>query len=261
MTAINRNNEETLFNALDQLADEDALSKKDSSSTSHSLLSLEKFLCMISLGSQSSSKPFADIAFPTENDMNFSWYMSVQSGFQSNVATHLLTFLRRSLAQLATTADKGEQRQIRTWICQALNLLQGTLLLHPQSRSLFTRQFNMLFLLKLFDVDDEEIHLEAMQAIVAALVDRPANLRTFEDSRGLKSVSELFLRPQTSHKVKVKVLEFLYFYLIPEQSQAGEHAEIGLRTTEQKQRLLGRYFSNIEALVKDLNDFKPFGDF
>lgn len=90
----------------------------------------------------------------------------------------------------------------------------------------------------------------------------------------------------------MKLVEFLYFYLMPEtpplgvgrvQSAAaalqrspskrmggvsglgrsvnggrGEGQE-GTRTTEEKQGLLGRYLNNVEDLVEDLRESAPFG--
>lgn len=85
----------------------------------------------------------------------------------------------------------------------------------------------------------------------------------------------------------MKVVEFLYFYLMPEtpyssvgsrqsssglqrspnkrlgsdgsNSGAGEGTKEATRTTEEKQRLLGRYLPNVEDLVEDLRDSAPFG--
>ena len=80
----------------------------------------------------------------------------------------------------------------------------------------------------------------------------------------------------------MKLVEFLYFYLMPETPYTGtgsRHSSSGLqrspskrssngtgegikeatRTTEEKQRLLGRYLPNVEDLVEDLRESAPFG--
>ena len=95
----------------------------------------------------------------------------------------------------------------------------------------------------------------------------------------------------TSRQVKLKLIEFLYFYLMPEapalttvsapatavhqrspskievaqtrsvngaSSEASSYGQ-GTKTTEEKQGLLGRYLSNVEDLVDDLRDNAPFG--
>lgn len=90
----------------------------------------------------------------------------------------------------------------------------------------------------------------------------------------------------------MKLVEFLYFYLMPETpsmsngngnndnspstaermqrspskrlsrsvhvaSRGGEAG--GTRTTQEKQGLLGRYLNNVEDLVEDLRETAPFG--
>lgn len=89
----------------------------------------------------------------------------------------------------------------------------------------------------------------------------------------------------------MKLVEFLYFYLMPEtqmmmmgNGSSGTSAmaerfqrspskrlgrsgsgggvggdEGGTRTTEEKQALLGRYLNNVEDLVEDLRESAPFG--
>ena len=77
----------------------------------------------------------------------------------------------------------------------------------------------------------------------------------------------------------MKVVEFLYFYLMPEtpvgnayggnagglqrspSKRAGNGGGLmaGTKTTEEKQGLLGRYLSNVEDLVEDLRESAPFG--
>ena len=82
----------------------------------------------------------------------------------------------------------------------------------------------------------------------------------------------------------MKSIEFLYFYLMPETPQnthgftrsgysygkgglsdrsigakGGNWDEEGTKTTEEKQRLLGKYLNNVEDLVDDLRESAPFG--
>ena len=88
----------------------------------------------------------------------------------------------------------------------------------------------------------------------------------------------------------MKLVEFLYFYLMPEtpfpsnnyndspenserlqrspskraaglgRSITGARGEDGAtKTTEEKQGLLGRYLNNVEDLVEDLRESAPFG--
>ena len=130
------------------------------------------------------------------------------------------------------------------------------------------------------------IQSTAILTLVTALLDRPLNTRCFEKLDGLLTVTSLFKARGTSREVKMKLVEFLYFYLMPETPSGGEtrgksdvngHSgwtrspskvevggrdvgdEGGTRSTEEKQGLLGRYLSNVEDMVEDLKESAPFG--
>lgn len=170
-----------------------------------------------------------------------------------------------------------------------LDLIQGALLLHPPSRTLFAREIYMNLLLDLLDpINCPAIQSATLLTLVTALLDCPANTRTFEDLDGLLTVTSLFKQRGTSREVKLKLVEFLYFYLMPETPILGQGSPPGLqrrpskipsrpmsqsshspvsgskivtdtRTTDEKQALLGRYLNNVEDLVEDLKETAPFG--
>ena len=113
-------------------------------------------------------------------------------------------------------------------------------------------------------------------------------------------MTSLFKARGTSRDVKMKVVEFLYFYLMPEApsststsapstavlqrspnklrgisdrpgTYAGEvisspglgnadGSHEKMKTTEEKTKLLGRFLNNVEDLVQDLRDNAPFGE-
>ncbi|GAB1193557.1 hypothetical protein APSETT444_002778 [Aspergillus pseudonomiae] len=174
----------------------------------------------------------------------------------------------------------------------------GALLLHPPSRTLFAREIYMNILLDLLDpINCPAIQSATLLTLVTALLDHPANTRTFEELDGLLTVTSLFKQRATSREVKLKLVEFLYFYLMPETpmipigagASAANAAAVGLqrsptklggarprsangpgahhggrgnrdtRTTDEKQALLGRYLNNVEDLVEDLKETAPFG--
>lgn len=60
------------------------------------------------------------------------------------------------------------------------------------------------------------IQCSTLLLLVVALVDCPRNTRTFEKLDGLLTVTTLFRNPDTSRDVKLKLVEFVYFYLMPE---------------------------------------------
>lgn len=125
---------------------------------------------------------------------------------------------------------------------------------------------------------------------MTALIDTPRNTRTFEDLDGLLTVTSLFKSRSTSREVKLKLVEFLYFYLMPETPsipRAGQRDSVPAMlqrspsklagafnadskqqrtsidgdtlTTEEKQALLSQHLSSVEDLVKDLRNCAPFG--
>lgn len=181
-------------------------------------------------------------------------------------------------------------------IIATLDLIQGVLLLHPPSRTLFAREIYMNLLLDLLDpINCPAIQSSTLLTLVTALLDNPANTRTFEELDGLLTVTSLFKQRATSREVKLKLVEFLYFYLMPETptvppgaggssapNTAVQRSPTKLvagpfsrsvnvcgaggggrgrdtRTTDEKQALLGRYLNNVEDLVEDLKETAPFG--
>jgi hypothetical protein len=122
------------------------------------------------------------------------------------------------------------------------------------------------------------IQSAALLVLVTALLATPQNTRTFEHMDGLLTVTSLFKDEETTQSVKVKLLEFLYFYLMPEASIASgklagafdrrsssANAEDNngackknIRSQEEKQHMLARYLNNVDALVQDLQESAPF---
>ncbi|CAF9903036.1 MAG: hypothetical protein HETSPECPRED_000095 [Heterodermia speciosa] len=214
------------------------------------------------------------------DDPAFREFFKLQEGFEWNVAIRLIACLERLLG-------KGSNGQNDLLIVSTLDLLHGILLIHPPSRSLFAREIYMNLLLDLLDPSScPAIQCSALLTLVTTLLDTPTNTRTFENVDGLLTVTSLFKSRATSREVKMKLVEFLYFYLMPEtpycgsgsrQSSSGlqrspskrldgrssngtsEGTKEATRTTDEKQKLLGRYLPNVEDLVEDLRECAPFG--
>ncbi|KAE8147717.1 cell division protein Cdc14 [Aspergillus avenaceus] len=219
-----------------------------------------------------------------KDDPAFREFFKLQEGFQWNVAMRLVTCLEHLLG-------RGSNGINDLLILSTLDLIQGVLLLHPPSRTLFAREIYMNLLLDLLDpINCPAIQSATLLTLVTALLDHPANTRTFEELDGLLTVTSLFKQRATSREVKLKLVEFLYFYLMPETpmlpagaASAGfqrSPTKLGgplsrnangpgahhrrrhsrdTRTTDEKQSLLGRYLNNVEDLVEDLKETAPFG--
>lgn len=196
------------------------------------------------------------------------------------VAIRLISCLERLLG-------KGSNGQNDLLLVSTLDLLRGVLLIHPPSRSLFAREIYMNLLLDLLDPSScPAVQSSAVLTLVTALLEQPNITRCFENLDGLLTVTSLFKNRATNREVKLKLVEFLYFYLMPETPYAGRNGtgdreclqrspskasrlgsggrtksegEEGTRTTGEKQRLLGRYLNNVQDLVDDLKETTPFG--
>lgn len=218
-------------------------------------------------------------------DPAFREFFRLQDGFEWNVATRLVACLERLLGM----ASNGQNDLL---ILSALSNLQGLLLLHPPSRTIFGREIYMNLLLDLLDpYNCPAIQCSTLLVLVTALLATPQNTRTFEAIDGLLTITSLFKSRSTAQNVKLKLLEFLYFYLMPEApptttsapttalqrspsklvaaferrsstvgaDEGGSPArKDSRRSTEEKQALLGRYLSNVEDLVQDLQENAPF---
>lgn len=242
-------------------------------------------------------------------DPAFREFFKLQQNFQWNIAMRLVACLERLLGK----ESNGTHDLL---VIQTLDLIQGVLLLHPPSRALFAQEIYMnvscnhstsvsasfhgnmmtdrpqLFLDLLDPSNCPAIQSSTIMALVTSLLDQPQNVRTFETIDGLLVVTSLFKSRSTSREVKLKLVEFLYFYLMPEtpspkmstSASATNTAILGgrgkeliaafdrrretvngaetnktdasteTRTTEEKQNLLGKHLSNVQDLVEDLRE-------
>ncbi|KAI6788552.1 hypothetical protein KC363_g8736 [Hortaea werneckii] len=146
-------------------------------------------------------------------DAAFREFFRLQEGFRWNVASRLLETLTTLMGHPTTSS------QTNSLILSTTSLLQGILLLHPPSRTLFARQDAMNLLLDLLDPSNpSSIQAQTLLVLVTAMLDCPRNTRAFESLDGLGTVTSLFKSRTTRQDVKMRTLEFLYFYLMPESS-------------------------------------------
>ena len=133
------------------------------------------------------------------------------------------------------------------------------------------------------------IQSSTLLALVTSFLDHPQNVRTFEACDGLLVITSLFKTRATSKEVKMRLVEVLYFYLMPEMppsrisasatntavlggrgrelvaafdrrretvnvADSGTKSGVKTKTTEEKQHLLGKYLSNVNDFVEDLKE-------
>ena len=130
------------------------------------------------------------------------------------VASRLIATLERLLG-MAGSSDND------LVILSALELLQGMLLLHPPSRTLFSREIYLNILLDLLDsANPPALQSQALLVLMTVLLECPRNARTFEGMDGLLTVTSLLKSRGTAKDVRVRAMEFLSFYLMPEAADA-----------------------------------------
>ncbi|GMF01779.1 unnamed protein product [[Candida] boidinii] len=125
---------------------------------------------------------------PNKKDPIFGQLLKTQDNFEFNIASNLL-FL---LLKMGLSKDYPSEFYTLT-----LKILQGCLLLHPDSRKLFVREMNMQLLLNLLRFSNNpEVIVSAIQTLVACLVRNIPNLRIFERLNGLEIICKLMKHKQ-----------------------------------------------------------------
>lgn len=216
---------------------------------------------------------------PSEDDLVFGEFLTLQNNFQLNIATGIVFCLN----QFDVKGHNKSNIYPQEFIILAHKVLQGVLLLHPDSRDLFFRDANMKLLLSFlvnYKYYSPSVQTSTIQTIVCCLVRSVKNLRKFEKLNGIEIICNLFNKKSTLKEVKLKILEFLFFYLIPETTINLEKSfELDLdesvilnqskhlykdgyirRTLKEKATILRQHIKNVDDLVDELLTSKPFGE-
>lgn len=140
-----------------------------------------------------------------------------------------------------------------------LRLLRGICLVHRDSRLVFNNDTNLKSLMAGIGHKSPDVQTACVNTLLAVMVRQVEVIRRFERLNGLKIVCDSFKKSSTSKTVKMAILQFLFFYLVPETRKPDVQHEVQRRTTRDKQLLLSKYLSNVDGLVRELDSLKPFG--
>lgn len=221
---------------------------------------------------QSKHRPHA--AQTLANNELYIEFIRLQDGFQYNVATKLITCLatvafaddHERFGTSATNSHNYSSSSSADLTVYVLELLQGLFLLHYQSRNLLSAESTMALFLDLLTPElDGNVHIAVVNTLVSGMVREVRSIRRFELMGGLEVISRLFKMKETPKDVKLRILEFWFFYLVPETQKkplpSHQPNDLNLRrTAEEKRNILGKYLGNVNGLVQELNVSKPFGD-
>ncbi|KAK0719559.1 cell division protein Cdc14 [Lasiosphaeris hirsuta] len=192
-------------------------------------------------------------------DPAFREFFKLQEGFEWNIA-------QRLLATLDFLVVRGGDGQYDLLIVNALDLIQGALLLHPPSKVLFSRSVHMNLLLDLVEpVNCPAIQCATIITLVVALLDTPQNMRVFEQLDGLLTITSLFKDRETSREVKFRLTEFLYFYLTPEtpsipKATANNASGAGPALLQRSPSKLAKVFGGGGAATRPVNGNRERSD-
>ncbi|KAI0638670.1 cell division control protein 14, SIN component-domain-containing protein [Trametes polyzona] len=188
------------------------------------------------------------------------YFNALQDTFQCNVSLRIISWVAATSSQLESCLDKGSTDRAKkadaavlaSQLSQAMAIIQGVVLTHKPSKQSLGRRYPLEVLLDLLLVSR---HLEPsstpssnvptspkagassapcqnssgiplasviIDTMLCILVDSVTSLRVFEDLNGVQVVVRILKRAGTPREVRMKCLEFLYFYLLDETTSVTE---------------------------------------
>ncbi|KAI0146297.1 cell division control 14, SIN component [Xylariaceae sp. FL1272] len=158
----------------------------------------------------SASRDIKDVKTITA-DPAFEQFFRSQETFEFNCAGPVL----KALDHLMCIGRDGNQDLI---ILSAIHVIQGLVFLHPPTKSIFTRPnyMNLLLILLEDDAFPPIVQAATVELLTSLLTNMPANARTLEKTDGMYLLTTMFKSRSTVKSVKIKLIELIYFYLMPE---------------------------------------------
>lgn len=175
----------------------------------------------------------------TESKESWDHFLALQYTFECNVPSRLLAWISASATKLQQSVDKDtpDRRALTLQVSRALCIIQGIALSHGASKLFLSRKYSLDVLLELLlasrhlylmneedrsgsgrnqQVNEVPLTSIVLDTLLCILVDSPSALRMFENAQGVQVVVRILKRAGTPREVRMKCLEFLYFYLLDE---------------------------------------------
>ncbi|KAF8806225.1 CDC14-domain-containing protein [Phlegmacium glaucopus] len=181
-------------------------------------------------------------------------FFALQYTFECNVPSKLLSWITLATLRLEGITNKGlmedgrgrEAEELAAQLALSLSLIQGVALNHESSKIYLGRKCSLEILLDLL-LASRHLSLPAetaetssksktastsppltsivLDTLLCILVDSCAAIRAFEEANGTQAVVKILKRAGTPREVRMKCLEFLYFYLLDETPTSMEALE------------------------------------
>ncbi|KAG5714981.1 Cell division control protein 14 [Termitomyces sp. T112] len=181
-------------------------------------------------------------------------FNALQYTFQCNVPIRLISWISASTSTLEALTNKGSMdpereslaSKLSSQLALSLSLIQGVSLNHSASKAFLGRKYALEVLIDLLlasrhlpastlpsvDIPSRTAASGApplssvvIDTLLCILVDASTALRAFEDASGTQAVVKILKRAGTPREVRMKCLEFLYFYLLDENPTSSEGAD------------------------------------
>ncbi|KAJ6560165.1 cell division control protein 14, SIN component-domain-containing protein [Mycena capillaripes] len=193
-------------------------------------------------------KLLAAVFVPKSSTEDLDYFLALQYTFECNVPSRILGWIASSTFRLDLLTNKGtidpeaepEVMTLTSQLALALSIIQGVCLTHVPTKAYLGRRYALEVLLDLFL---SSRHLSStpfaaanlsgspvkpapgaplplasviLDTLLCILVDSSPALRVFEACHGVHAVVKILKRAGTPREVRMKCLEFLYFYLLDE---------------------------------------------
>lgn len=186
-------------------------------------------------------------------------FLKLQDNFQYNITQHMVIcndLIYENIDNISTEL-----------VIRYTRLLQGILLIHPSSRTIFNSNVQMTKVLKFIELDNSkysfEFNISFISLLLHILLKDLKNFRSFENCNGCSiiikklNLSDFQLKnPSKDSKadqqvLNFKIIEFLIFYLNEEDKDFPDK-----KTIKQKSDFFRKDFPGIDNLIESLNDLK-----
>ncbi|KAG5648727.1 hypothetical protein DXG03_000074 [Asterophora parasitica] len=173
-------------------------------------------------------KHLALACFSKESSENLHRFNALQYTFECNVPSRLLAWISNSTSTLEALTNKGsmdheresQASRLAAQLSLSLSLIQGVALNHSASKSFLGRKYALEASPGRppvgFSPSSDLLVAYVLDTLLCILVDSNTALRAFEESHGVQAVVKILKRAGTPREVRMKCLEFLYFYLLDE---------------------------------------------
>ncbi|KAF7307268.1 Carbamoyl-phosphate synthase [Mycena indigotica] len=179
---------------------------------------------------------------PERSTEDTEYFLALQYTFECNVASRILSWTVGNISKIDALTTRGvpeenelEVALLTTQLQLAMSILQGVCLTHPASKFYLGRKYSLEVLLDLFlasrhlasapsssrspvkpSAAPPPLASVILDTLLCILVDSSPALRVFESCEGPQAVVKILKRAATPSEVRMKCVEFLYFYLLDE---------------------------------------------